>query len=256
VAIIRVLKSKRSKVEILYLVTVLRYTMKMKLWMKDFFGLWYPPVCVGCDTTLSTGEKVLCTSCLSSLPLTHFHKGNDELLRDLFFARIEIEHATSLFYYEKIGTVQQMMHQLKYGGQEYISAYLGEWLGKEIESSDGFKDIDYVIPVPVHEKRLKTRGYNQVSGFGKSLAGCLGARFRESVITKTRNTTKQAQLNQSQRIDERDSPYDLIERIPEGSHVLLVDDVVTTGTTLVLCARELLKIPDVKISIATMAIAV
>ncbi len=224
--------------------------------MKDFFGLWYPPVCVGCDSTLSTGEKVLCTSCLSSLPLTDFHKGNDQLLRDLFFARIEIEYATSLFYYEKIGTVQQMMHQLKYGGQEYISDYLGTWLSSELNESLSFQDIDLVIPVPVHEKRLKTRGYNQVSGFGKALAVGLGARFRESVITKTRNTIKQAQLNQSQRIDERKSPYKLTEAVAEGSHILLVDDVVTTGTTLVLCARELLKIPDVKISIATMAIAV
>lgn len=228
----------------------------MKRWISDFFNLFYPEICLGCETTLSTGESLICTSCRAHLPLTNFHNTSDEKMRELFFTRIDVEHVTSLFYYEKIGAVQHMMHELKYRGKEEISSYLGSWLAAELKNQTQFKDVDLVIPVPVHPTRLKKRGYNQASGFGKELAAFLGVRFRESVLIKTRNTINQAKLSQTKRIDETQSPYELAESIPEGSHVLLVDDVVTTGTTLVLCARELQKIPNVKISIATMAISV
>lgn len=228
----------------------------MKRWIFDFFNLLYPQLCIGCESVLSTGENLLCTACHAHLPVTNFHTTSDEKIRELFYARIEVVHVTSLFYYEKIGVVQHMMHELKYRGKEEISAYLGAWLAVDLSSHKGFHEVDMVIPVPVHSKRLKKRGYNQVSGFGKELSVVLGARFCESVITKTKNTINQAQLNQTKRIDETESPYQLVESIPEGTHVLLVDDVVTTGTTLVLCARELLKVPGVKISIATMAISV
>lgn len=228
----------------------------MKRWIYDFFNVLYPELCAGCEAVLSTGEQLLCTSCRIHLPLTHFHTTSDEKMRQLFFARIEVVNVTSLFYYEKIGTVQQLIHELKYRRKQEISHLLGTWLASELEQHAGFNDVDLVIPVPVHPQRLKKRGYNQVTGFGKELAAVLGARFRESVIIKTRNTINQARLNQTKRTDETQSPYLLNEEIPQGSHVLLVDDVVTTGTTLVLCARELLKIKDVKISIATMAISV
>lgn len=228
----------------------------MKDWIFDFFNLLYPQLCMGCETPLSTGENLLCTSCHIHLPLTNFHTTSDEKIRELFYARIEVAHVTSLFYYEKIGAVQHMMHELKYRGKKEISTYLGGWLAADLQNHQGFRDVDLVIPVPVHPKRLKKRGYNQVSGFGKELAIGLKARLRQDVLIKTKNTIKQAQLNQAKRIDETHSPYQLVKIIPEGTHVLLVDDVITTGTTLVLCARELLKVPHVKISIATMAISI
>ncbi|MBF4984270.1 ComF family protein [Nonlabens mediterrranea] len=228
----------------------------MKRWIYDFFNLLYPELCVGCETVLTTGESLICTSCRTHLPLTNFHKTSDEKMRELFYARVDVQHVTSLFYYEKIGAVQQMIHQLKYRKKEEISSFIGSWLRHELVENDLFKDVDVVIPVPVHPKRLKKRGYNQVTGFGKELADGLKANYRDDILIKTKNTINQARLNQSQRSDESDSPYRLLDSIPKGTHVLLVDDVITTGTTLVLCARELLKIPDVKISIATMAISV
>ncbi|EAS20715.1 putative amidophosphoribosyl-transferase [Flavobacteria bacterium BBFL7] len=228
----------------------------MKRWIYDFFNLLYPELCVGCETVLTTGESLICTSCRTHLPLTNFHKTSDEKMRELFYARVDVQHVTSLFYYEKIGAVQQMIHQLKYRKKEEISSFIGSWLRHELVENDLFKDVDMVIPVPVHPKRLKKRGYNQVTGFGKELADGLKANYRDDILIKTKNTINQARLNQSQRSDESNSPYRLLDSIPKGTHVLLVDDVITTGTTLVLCARELLKIPDVKISIATMAISV
>ncbi|GAK98708.1 competence protein F homolog [Nonlabens ulvanivorans] len=228
----------------------------MKRWIYDFFNLLYPELCVGCESVLTTGENLLCTSCRAHLPLTNFHKTSDEKMRELFYTRIDVQHVTSLFYYEKIGAVQQMIHQLKYRKKEEISSFIGSWLGQELIECDLFMDVDVVVPVPVHPKRLKKRGYNQVAGFGNELAQILNASYRDDILVKTKNTINQARLNQTQRSDESNNPYQLVGSLPQGTHVLIVDDVITTGTTLVLCARALLSISDIKISIATMAISV
>lgn len=211
---------------------------------------------MGCNGILTTGEQIICTTCRAEIPTSLNHLQKDDKVKELFFARVNIETATSLFYYEKIGVVQQLIYQLKYNGHEEVSPFLGKWLATNLKEDPAFKNIDLVIPVPVHPKRRAKRGYNQVDGFGKELAAVLGARFRESVLIKNRNTINQAQLGQVKRSDETQSPYELVEKIAPGTHVLLVDDVITTGTTLTLCAKELHKNPDIKISIATMAISV
>jgi ComF family protein len=211
---------------------------------------------MGCDRSLTMGEQVICTACRSELPMALNHLDKDDKVKELFFARVNVQTATSLFYYEKIGVVQQLIHQLKYRGQEEVSYFLGKWMAAALQDDPAFKDIDLVVPVPVHPKRLAKRGYNQVDGFGKELAVVLGARFRESVLIKSRNTINQAQLGQIKRSDETQSPYELMEHIPPGTHILLVDDVITTGTTLALCAKELHKNPGVQLSIATMALSV
>ncbi|PZX44441.1 ComF family protein [Nonlabens dokdonensis] len=226
------------------------------MWISDFINLFFPEVCMGCDRSLTTGEQIICTTCRSEIPMALTHLDKDDKVKELFFARVNVETATSLFYYEKIGVVQQLIHHLKYRGHEEVSSFLGKWMAAELQNDPAFQDIDLVIPVPVHPKRRAKRGYNQVDGFGKELAAALGSRFRESVLIKKRNTINQAQLGQVKRSDETQSPYDLVEKIEPGTHVLLVDDVITTGTTLALCAKELHKNPDIKISIVTMAISV
>jgi ComF family protein len=228
----------------------------MKNWFSDLLNIFYPKVCMGCSTSLYDGENVLCIGCAGSIPVAYELLESDEKVKDLFYGRLDLHHARSLFFYEKIGVVQHMIHQLKYQQQQHVSAYLGKWTAGYVTEDALFSDVDYVVPVPVHAKRFKQRGYNQVTLFGQEISDALGVRFRENVLTKTKNTIKQAQLGQVKRIDERESPYELQEQLPAGSHILLVDDVITTGTTLSLCAKELLKIPDVKISILTMAVSV
>lgn len=225
-------------------------------WFYEIFNLIYPVTCMGCDQILSSGETILCTVCRSQVPVAVDYVRKDNQVKELFFARVPIHAATSLFYYEKIGSVQNMIHQLKYNGQEQVGTMLGKWLGATMDKDPAFNDIDIVIPVPIHKKRLQERGYNQCTAFGIEVAGVLGVRFRESVLIKTTNTKKQAQKNQSQRSDETQSPFLLNETVPDGSHILLVDDVITTGTTVAMCVRELQKIPNVRISIASMALSV
>jgi ComF family protein len=228
----------------------------MTTWAQDFMNLFYPQVCLGCATSLVDGENILCIACKSQLPVAYHDLEHSDKIQELFFARLPIHHATSLFYYEKIGAVQRLIHALKYQRQEQISAFMGLWLASYLQHNKQLDDVDAVIPVPVHKRRLQKRGYNQVTDFGRCIADGLGSRFRESVLTKTRNTIKQAQLDQRRRTDESNSPYKLQEEVAPGSHVLLVDDVITTGTTLTMCARELMQVADIRISVATMAISV
>jgi len=228
----------------------------MQSLVRDFVNLFYPETCLGCNLSLSTGEQTLCTDCRIQLPVAYHDLIHSDKMNELFYARVTLEHLTSLFYYEKIGTVQRLIHALKYQKQEHIGEFFGSWLGSYLAQDDRFRDIDMVIAVPVHPKRLRERGYNQVTKFGQCIADEMGVRFRESVLAKSRNTIKQAQLDQRRRSDESQSPYKMVETIPSGQHILLVDDVITTGTTLTLCARELLKIPGTRISIATMGISV
>lgn len=228
----------------------------MKNWFYYLFNVIYPVACMGCEHVLNTGEQVLCTACRAQLPVAFNDVNKNGQVKELFFARVPVEAATSLLYYEKIGVVQSMIHNLKYKKQEHVGEMLGKWLGASLSAHEDFATVDLVIPVPIHDKRRKSRGYNQVTKFGMELAGSLGVRFRESVLIKTQNTINQAKLGQIKRSDETQSPYKLNEEVATGTHILLVDDVVTTGTTLAMCMRELQKIPDVRISVATMAISV
>ncbi|AZQ43103.1 ComF family protein [Nonlabens ponticola] len=228
----------------------------MRALLQDFVNLFYPQVCLNCHNSLMAGEELLCIRCRSQLPLAYHDLKSDDKMQRLFIGRTPVEQSVSLFYYEKIGAIQHMIHALKYQGREEVGTFMGQWLTQLLIEDGILNDVDVVVPVPVHPKRKRLRGYNQVTKFGKCLSDGLDVSFRESVLLKKHHTKKQAQLSQTMRSDETQSPYVLQEHLPEGSHVLLVDDVITTGTTLSLCCRELAKISNVRISIATMAISV
>ena len=132
--------------------------------LKDLF---FPPSCKSCSTHLQSSEYFLCTNCRRHLPLTNYHKNNDDSIKKLFYGRLILENATALFHFEKKGGVQQLMHNLKYKGDKKISGFLGEWLGYELAQNPKYATVDLVIPVPIHPKKKKTRGYNQVEGFAK-----------------------------------------------------------------------------------------
>jgi predicted amidophosphoribosyltransferase len=127
----------------------------MQSWISDFVNLFYPETCMGCEHSLQTGEEMLCVSCRSQLPVAYHDLRDNDKMVELFYARVPLEHVTSLLYYEKIGTVQHLIHELKYKKQEQIGDFLGKWLSSYMASDNRFKDVDLVIPVPVHPKRLR-----------------------------------------------------------------------------------------------------
>lgn len=219
-------------------------------------NLFFPKVCLTCQLLLIDNEEHLCTDCRHKLPLTNYHLNGDYFISKLFYGRAKIETGTALFHFEKKGITQQLMHQLKYKEQQQVSAFLGSWLGTELSNCDAFSNIDIVIPVPLHKKKLRSRGYNQVSKFGKEIATALKADYIEDVLIKITNTSSQVTKNRFSRWTGKNDSFALnnLKEIA-GKHILLVDDIITTGATLEACIQELNKAENLKISIATMAIA-
>ncbi len=219
--------------------------------------MFFPEVCLACIQPLLDNELTICTNCRHNLPVTNFHYNDtNNLVKKALYGRAEVEQATSLFYFEKKSIVQQLIHQLKYKNQPIISDFLGNWLGSELSNCNDYKNIDVVIPVPLHYKKLKKRGYNQVEGFGKTLAKHLECTYLDNVLVKTTNTSSQVKKTRLERWQLKKELFttqnlDLIK----NKHILLVDDIITTGATLENCIIELNKAHNIKISIAVMAIA-
>lgn len=221
----------------------------------DFLDLIFPRVCYGCETSLTLNEKVLCTSCLHNVPIADHHLAKDNPTEKIFYGRIPVENATSLLLFEKKGMVQKLIHNLKYRGHEEIGSFLGTWLGSEIRELPAWKDVTMIIPVPLHKQKLRKRGFNQVAKFGQEISKALQVPYRDDVLLKVSATQTQTIKKRLARWGSIDETFVLEnENSLENAHILLVDDLVTTGATLEACALKLLKIPGVKISIATMAV--
>ncbi|MEH6408132.1 MAG: ComF family protein, partial [Leeuwenhoekiella sp.] len=138
--------------------------------MKSLFNIFYPATCKACDAALKYGENMICTSCRHELPVTAMHYRTQQPIQKLLYGRAKIELGTALFYFDKKSLVQNLIHNLKYRGDQSISGFLGKWLGSELAQIPEYKKIDCVIPVPLHKSRRRKRGYNQVTGFGKEIA--------------------------------------------------------------------------------------
>ncbi|WP_029033947.1 ComF family protein [Salinimicrobium terrae] len=221
----------------------------------DFINLLYPKLCCSCETTLNTNENILCTSCLHELPIADHHLEKDNPVEKIFYGRIPVENATSLLLFEKKGMVQKLIHNLKYRGHKEVGPFLGAWLGSELKELSAWQEITVVVPVPLHRKKLRIRGFNQVAGFGQEIAKSLEVPYRDDLllkITATKTQTIKKRLARWGTIDETFIIHNSSSL--ENAHVLLVDDLVTTGATLEACAQKLLKIPNLRISIATMAV--
>ena len=222
----------------------------------DFLNLLFPRFCHGCSKELLANEKIICTLCLHELPLTLSHKERENVSKKVFYGRVNIENAVSFLVFEKKGTVQKLIHDLKYKGYQEIGGFFGRWLGNEIREQKNFKNITAVVPVPLHKTKLRKRGYNQVERFGREIARILEVPYVDTVLVKKTSTKTQTIKKRFARWGSMEETF-MIEnpQILEHHHVLLVDDLVTTGATLEACALNLLKISGTKVSIATMAIA-
>jgi len=217
-------------------------------------NLLFPKTCGGCSAKLRTHENVLCASCKHNLPIACFHRNGDETIKNILYGRVPIESATALVYFQKKGITQQLLHNLKYRGQQEIGTYFGNWLGIELSENSSYSEIDIVIPVPLHKKKLKKRGYNQVTNFANTIATHLNASFRDDILVKVSDTSSQVF---KQRFSRFETPEIFTVRHPEilkDKHVLLVDDIVTTGATIEKCANQLLLDDTTKLSVATIAI--
>lgn len=222
----------------------------------SLIDLFFPHICAGCDVILSYGEVTICTRCRHEIPLTGHHLNPENDAFKKFYGKVPVEHAMTFMYYHKKGIVQEMIHKLKYKGQEEIGTAIGNWYALDLLSAMGNSQIDAIIPVPLHKKRLKQRGYNQVTAFGKAISDNLGVPFDESILVRKIYSRTQTKKNLLGRILEQESIFDVnYNQTHHDKHFLLIDDVLTTGATLEACCRAILQIPHAKVSIACMAMS-
>jgi len=219
-------------------------------------NLFFPKVCYACSHLLTDNELHFCTNCRHNLPVTNYHFENNNSVEKVFYGRVNLEQATTLLRFQKKGIVQHLLHNLKYRGHETISTVLGEWLGNELKTVKTYNNIDVVIPVPLHKNRLRKRGYNQVTKFGIEIAKALNAEYIDNVLIKITATKTQVFKKRMARWNNSNEVFTITNtNLIEGKHILLVDDIITTGATIEACANMLNKARNIKISVATMAIA-
>ena len=224
--------------------------------LRDFFHLFYPKLCGNCEEQLVINEKTICTICRHDLPLTNFLSFTNNSVTKTFYGRIDIEKGYALLFFRKEGITQKLIHELKYRGNEEIGELFGNWIGEIIVEKEEFKDVDHIIPVPLHPKKLKQRGYNQVTKFGITLANQLNIPFLENELVKVSSTKTQTFKARFERFSNIDTKFLLKNpAFFNNKHIVLIDDVITTGATLESCANEFKKSENCKISILTIAIA-
>ena len=223
--------------------------------LNDINTILVPPLCFGCNALLSRGEVHLCTVCRNQLPLTEYNFNAENTVDSIFYGRINIIKASSFLFFTKKGIVKNLIHYLKYKNQEQIGLFLGNWYGHLLQQNNYLTNIDLVVPVPLHRKKLRKRGYNQVALFAKTIASHIKAEYRDDILLKTANTRTQTQKSRLLRWQNKQALYVLSDpNLLAHKNVLLIDDVITTGATMEACATALSQSQGVNIYLASIAI--
>lgn len=224
--------------------------------INSIIGLMYPTVCAACGTPLFRWEKLVCTRCRSLLPKTGYELNEDNPLSRLFYGKVRLRAVTSCFFFSKEGKVQHLIHELKYKGNADAGVFLGQELGKSIKEAPLFQGLDFLIPVPLHPKREKERGYNQSMMIAQGVFDVTGIPIGEGFLVRSVNTSTQTHKGKEERWLNVKDIFELRKAAQlEGKYVLLIDDVLTTGATLEACALRLSVVQGITIGCATAACA-
>jgi ComF family protein len=223
-------------------------------YLNDLLHLFFPHLCIGCQKDILNNEDVLCAECTSKLPETGFFDKKENPVEKIFYGRLPVEHAASAFYFNKGSVIQHAIVQLKYKNNLQAGYYLGKLLGKKLADSKRFCEVDIIIPLSLNDKKLFKRGYNQSAVIVNGITSVWNKSVVENAVERILFTETQTHKNRISRWETMEGVFKVSqpEQI-ENKHVLLVDDIVTTGATLEACGEVILKVPGVKLSIATVA---
>lgn len=218
--------------------------------------LLFPRLCVVCGDKLIEQEQWICLNCIHHIPRTNFHIDRDNPVARLFYGRVNIENATSFFYFSKGSNYQTLLHDLKYKGMKELGKEIGKHFAIDLQQSPEFRSVDIICPVPLHPSKEKKRGYNQSWWIASGIAQQMNKELSSDNLRRITATETQTRKSRFARWQNVEGIFELSD--PEafsGKHILLVDDVVTTGATLEACAATILSATNAKVSIATLATA-
>jgi len=228
---------------------------RLQSYLQGFTSLFFPTYCAACGCTLFRNEIVLCLKCYADLPRTGYHLDPENEVAQLFWGRIPLYQVASFIYFAKGSRYQHILHELKYNGQRRIGIEMGRMFGYELKNTP-FSGVDMIHPVPLHHKKQKKRGYNQSELIASGMAEILHLPVETTLISRKEDTLSQTRKSRYERWENvmhifRCENPDAIR----NKHVLLVDDVITTGATIEACASCILALEGVTVSVASLAYA-
>lgn len=229
----------------------------MKAWFASFFALFFPRVCIVCSGSLIQAEECICVRCNIQLPRTQYHVQKENPIERRLYGLMPVEQATAFFYYQKESRFRHIIHELKYKGGKHIGEIMGRQMASEIVSSGFFNEVDMMMPIPLHKKKLKSRGYNQSEWLAQGIAQVTGIPLITCALRRTVKTETQTTKKRYERWENMQDVFELHQ--PEkyaGMHILLVDDVLTTGATIVGCTKAFAEVKNVRFSVITLGVAV
>ena len=230
--------------------------IQIKRLANDVIGLLFPELCNACGKHLYYGEKEICTKCLFDLPYTDYHLFAANRVAKQLWGRLPCNAAMAMLYFRKGTKVQNLMHSLKYKDKTTVGIKLGNLLGERLQLSEQYAGIDLIIPVPLHHKRERTRGYNQSKYIADGIAEVLNVPVSNSHLLRKESTESQTKKSRYIRYENMQDVFQVVNTQElKDLHILLVDDVITTGATLEACGNSLLTANIAKLSIAAVAFA-
>lgn len=228
----------------------------VKTWFLSFIHLLFPRQCVVCGGPLQEGEEAICLKCNIDMPRTDYHHQKDNPVERMFWGKIPLERATSYFFYHKGSDFRRVLHQLKYGGRKDLGEAMGRFMAAELLTSGFFREIDMIVPVPLHPRKQRMRGYNQSACIARGVAAVTGIQVDDTSVSRKKHTETQTHKSVYERWENVDGIFRLCH--PErfvGKHILIIDDVLTTGATTTACADAFQDVEGICISILTLAVA-
>ncbi|MEO6426858.1 MAG: ComF family protein [Bacteroidia bacterium] len=224
--------------------------------INDFLSLIYPRYCEACVNNLFKHETFICNQCKINLPKSNYHQNSQNELSQTFAGRVPLENSLCFYLFEKSGKVQKLLHAIKYQDQKELAQFIGQLYAKDLTKEKALNDIDLIIPIPLHKKKLKTRGYNQSEWFAKGLATELEKPLNITSFERIQETDTQTKKKKYQRWENVEGIFKLNDPgLLVNKHVLLVDDVITTGATIEAAWLALKETEGIRISVISIAFA-
>ncbi len=228
----------------------------IRKYQQGFMALVYPRLCFACSNTLYEHEQYICSYCKANMPKTNYHKTQNNPLESIFYGRASIQFAYSFLMFSKLGSVQNILHNIKYKSHQDLAFYIGAWYAEYLKHLDQLKNIDYLIPVPLHKKKQIQRGFNQSEAFANGLASVLNIEVKTEELQRQQITATQTKKSRFDRWENVENAFCLNNAaFFLNKKIILIDDVITTGATIEACYKAFELCQNLQFSVLSMAYA-